>query len=110
MLSIHGESYKWSEDFYPVKRKINSNTQKLEQNINVEDLSRVDDEIALAVRCVGRSSWDDSIDNPFSLIITLEQTDNNEINHKNLYEELSAINTVENAAIIEQEVNLEAEA
>ena len=110
MLSIHGESYKWSEDFYPVKRKINSNTQKLEQNINVEDLSRVDDEIALAVRCVGRSSWDDSIDNPFSLIITLEQTDNNEINHKNLYEELSAINTVENAAIIEQEASLEVDA
>jgi len=110
ILSIDGKKYKWSEDFFPAKSKINSNTQKMGQNIDVEDLNRVDNEIALAVRCVGRSSWDDKIDNPFSLIITLEQIDNLFINQKDLYEELSAINKVENAAIIEQEVNLEAEA
>lgn len=110
ILRINGKKYKWSEDFGSVNIKINSNTQKLGQNIDIEDLNRVDNEIALAVRCVGRNSWDDSIDNPFSLIITLEQIDNIIINNKNLYEELSAINTVENAAIIEPEVSLEVDA
>jgi hypothetical protein len=106
-LGIFKEMKSWSEDFYPHNGKINSNTQKTSFNLSIEHLNKINFELALAIRCIGRDSWNNEEENPFSLVVEVEEIPDEMIEQGNLYEEIIALNEVENIA--STEIELEAD-
>ena len=105
-LKIKASMQSWSEDFGFFNRQIFSNTQKLERTINKNDLLNIDNEIAIAVRCIGKKYIDENIENPYSLIITIEEYENTGLNH-DLYDKISAINEVEAVTVLDTSLDIE---
>lgn len=99
-------SNSWSEDFGFVNRQIFSNTQKMKMNINIGDLQKVDNEIAVAVRCLTKKSVAKNIEHPYSLVITIEEYDSIDL-EDNLYEKISAINDVKAVASLDTSLEIE---
>lgn len=104
-LKIKSDSH-WSEDFGFVNRKIFSNTQKLKRIINKKDLQKVENEIAVAVRCLTKKTVAENIEHPYSMVITIEEYDNIGL-EDNLYEEISAINVVQAVANLDTALEIE---
>lgn len=105
-LKIKASMPPWSEDFGFFNRQIFSNTQKLERIINKNDLVNVENEIAITVRCIGKKYIDENIENPYSLIITIEEYGNTGLNH-DLYDKISAINEVEAVTVLDTSLDIE---
>lgn len=100
----------WSEDFGYLNRKIFSNTQNMSEKISKKELVKINNEIAIVIRCVGKEMyWDPNIENPFSLVITIEENENLGLNKYNLYDEICAINNVEGIMTINTELDIEIE-
>lgn len=108
-LKIKASMPSWSEDFGFFNRQIFSNTQKLERIININDLSNIENEIAVAVRCLGKKYIDKDIENPYSLIITIEEYGNTGLNHDlyDLYDKISADNEVEAVTVLDTSLDIE---
>jgi len=104
-LRIFTEMKPWSEDFFPHNGKINSNTQKTSFILSIDHLNKINFELALAIRCITRDSWSNEEENPFSIVVEIEEIENEEIENENLYEEIVALNEVE--IIVSNEIELE---
>lgn len=110
MLGIHANLDSWSDDFGSLNRKIYSNSQKKSFIITKSELQKTNNEIAIVIRCVGKVLyWDSAIENPYSLAITIEETDGLNLEQHNLYNELSAINNVESVLSVDNAIDINLE-
>lgn len=108
MLRIKSKMSSWSEDFGYINRQLFSNTQKMDLIINKEELLNINNEFAVVIRCLGKDNYtDERIENPYSLVISIEEFENSDLDGYNLYEELSAINEVENITELDTELDIE---
>jgi hypothetical protein len=106
-MRIKGTPFSWSDDFYPASSKRFSNVQKAEYNFRGSELEGIRDQMSLVLRCTGRNVYPLNMEeHPFSLIITLEETDNVDLMNESLYDDLQNLNTLE--AIGELAVEAEA--
>jgi|688.fasta_scaffold05597_9 hypothetical protein len=109
----------WSEDFYPLSSKPFSNVQTFELNINPEEISKVDKQISLVVRCASKRDLQDDFMNvlkrqphQFSIAINITEKANDELTAFDLHNEMQKINNLTSVVTIEGaiETDLEAEA
>lgn len=101
-------TYPWSEDFGYINRQLLSNTQKKEWIINKQELLNIKNEFAVVTRCLGKENYiDEGIENPYSLVINIEEYNDIGLDEHDLYQEISAINEVENMIEIETELDIE---
>ena len=106
-MRIKGNAFTWSDDFYPAISKRFSNVQKAEYNFNAKELEGIRDQMSIVVRCTGRNIYPQNNEaHPFSLVVTLEETDCKELRNESLYEGLRLVNTLEaiGEAVAEAEV------
>ena len=95
-MRIKGKAFAWSDDFYPASSKRFSNVQKVEYNFRGNELAGIHDQMSIVVRCTGRDIYPlNKEEHPFSLVITLEETDHEELRDESLYDELQNLNTLE---------------
>jgi hypothetical protein len=95
-MRIKGKSFTWSDDFYPAISKRFSNVQKVEYNFRGNEMRDIRDQMSIVVRCTGRDQYfHGNSEHPFSLVITLEETDDRELRNESLYDELGLVNTLE---------------
>lgn len=95
-MKIKGAPFSWSDDFYPASSKRFSNVQKAEYNFRGTELEGIRDQMSIVLRCTGRSIYPQNMkEHAFSLVITLEETDNVELRNESLYDELQNLNTLE---------------
>lgn len=107
-LAIKADMGSWSEDFGYVNRQIFSNTQQMELNINKKELRRVKNELAVAIRCLGKENYvDERVDIPFSLVINIQEKESLNLDGHDLYQEISAINRVETIVEIENDIEVD---
>ena len=107
MLCIKS-TYPWSEDFGYINRQLLSNTQKKEWIINKQELLNIKNEFAVVTRCLGKENYiNEGIENPYSLVISIEEYNDIGLDESDLYQEISAINEVENMIEIETELDIE---
>jgi len=107
MLRIKSK-FPWSEDFGYINRQLLSNTQKKEWIINKQDLLNIKNEFAVVTRCLGKENYiDEGIENPYSLVISIEEYNGIGLDMSDLYQEISAINEVENMIEIDTELDVE---
>lgn len=106
----------WSEDFFGIENRLLSNVQKINYNLQPEDIGNVNNEIALAVRCTNKDEIDSNIadslakgSHEFSLALTFTELPHDKANTNRLYNELSAVNTVEVIGTIEPEIDIDLE-
>jgi subtilisin family serine protease len=96
----------WSEDFFGVEKRLFSNTQKQVFNLQPYDLPELNYEIAIAIRCTSKKEIPLAHQthlqkqHPFSLVIAISEIPELRASG-DLYNQLNAINTVENIADIE---------
>ncbi|MFA6924685.1 MAG: S8 family serine peptidase [Bacteroidales bacterium] len=103
----------WAEDYY-FKGKLLSNTQKISFSITPNSLINENNQIKIAINSkfhkllnsIQLSEYKNKT-NKFSMIINIKEKPINNILSGRLYNELSAINTVEVIGTIEQEIELE---
>ena len=106
-MRIKGKAFTWSDDFYPASSKRFSNVQKVEYNFRGNELAGIHDQMSIVVRCTGRDIYPlNKEEHPFSLVITLEETDHADLRNESLYNELYNLNTIEAIG----ELTVEAEA
>ena len=106
-MRIKGKAFTWSDDFYPASSKRFSNVQKVEYNFRGNELAGIHDQMSIVVRCTGRDIYPlNKEEHPFSLVITLEETDHADLRNESLYNELYNLNTLEAIG----ELTVEAEA
>ncbi|MCW3116630.1 MAG: hypothetical protein JWM28_712, partial [Chitinophagaceae bacterium] len=105
-LGIKKSLQPWSEDFFPPSSKPFSNTQQHSLNITKEEIEKVNNQISIAVRCTYKRGLDQSvIDNlskslhEFSIVITIEEKKNTQLENFDLYDELVAINQLDTTLI-----------
>src|SRR5690554_3448660 len=96
----------WSEHYGFINRQLFSNTQRLERVINKNDLVTLENEIAIAVRCIGKKHVDKNIKHPYSLVVSIEEYENIGL-EGNLYTGISANNEVR--AITELDAGIDIE-
>lgn len=110
-IAIKSDFFPWSDDFFPASSKLFSNVQKFSANISALELQKVEGQISIIIRCTGRH---DAMlaakvqkEHEFSLIFCIEETSCEELEDKDLYSEISLVNTLE--AITEVQVDVEIE-
>ena len=97
-MRIKSKVQHWSDDFYPVSNKMFSNVQTYEMNITSDELRRIDGQICLIIRCASKKDGDEK-ENPFSIVISItENRPSKAETQANLYDEMIAVNTIENIA------------
>ncbi|MES2397632.1 MAG: S8 family serine peptidase [Bacteroidota bacterium] len=104
----------WSEDFFGIENRLLSNVQKIDYNLQPEDIGNVNNEISIAVRCTNKDEIDGQIaknlaegSHEFSLALTFIEMPSDKTNTNRLYNELSAINTVEVIGDIQTDIDIE---
>lgn len=106
----------WSEDFFGIENRLLSNVQKINYNLQPEDIGNVNNEIGIAIRCTNKDEIDSNIadslakgSHEFSLALTFTELPHDKANTNRLYNELSAANTVEVIGTIEPEIDIDLE-
>lgn len=106
----------WSEDFFGIENRLLSNVQKINYNLQPEDIGNVNNEIGIAVRCTNKDEIDsamaESLSNgshEFSLVLTFTELPHEKANTNRLYNELSAVNSIEVIGVIEPEIDIDLE-
>ncbi len=95
-MKIKGTPFSWSDDFYPASSKRFSNVQKAEYNFRGKELEDINNQMSIVLRCTGRNIYPQNMEeHPFSLVITLEETNNVALKNESLYDELQNLNTLE---------------
>lgn len=96
-LGIKSTIEPWSDDFYPNSRQF-SNCQKMHLNINIKDLNKVNNSIALVVRCTGKNDADYDTQNylneehPFSIVLTFSEHGGNQFRFTDFFREFTSLN------------------
>lgn len=108
--------FSWSEDHYGIENRLFSNAQSTSYTLQANDLKKVENAIALGIRCLCKQEIPDSYrqnalntQHRFSLIIRVTELPINNANGR-LYEEMIACNEVRNIVeiIIDNDIDLEA--
>ncbi len=109
-ISIKSTLDKWSEDFGYYNKHFFSNTQRKQFTIKVEDLEKIDDEIAVVFRCLAKENFRDAaID--YAFVLTIQSEEINLFTDHSLYAELKELNnSVYLSDAIELHLEEEAEA
>ena len=71
-----------------------SNVQKMCLNISRDEIEKIQNQISIIFRCIGRDGLDDT-DNSFPFVLTIKQKDSAELDVNSLYDSLEQINYVE---------------
>ena len=118
-LGIKTELKSWSEDFYPPANKPFSNVQRLKLQINKNEISKVNNQISLAVRCTHKSELEQELldhlaqrSHEFSIVLNISEKPNKELRNYDLYDELIACNELEaiGAMDLDNDLNVDLEA
>lgn len=120
MAMEKSENYKiksaitWSEDFFGIENRLLSNVQKIDYNLQPEDIGNVNNEISIAIRCTHKDEIDSTLaenlakdSHNFSLVLTFTELPHDKKNTGKLYGELAANNTIEIIGEIEPEIDIE---
>lgn len=106
----------WSEDFFGIENRLLSNVQKINYNLQPDDIGNVNNEISIAIRCTQKDEIDSGLaeklangSHEFSLAITFTELPHEKANTNRLYNELSAINTIEVITHIEPGIDIDLE-
>ncbi|MCE9539125.1 MAG: hypothetical protein K8R85_07895 [Bacteroidetes bacterium] len=111
-------SVSWSDDFFGVENRIFSNSQKVNFSLSAKQIRDLGNQLAIAIKCTSKSEIEnanlDNLKNSkhlFSLAITISEWPFNKASGV-LYNEIIAINNVENIVLSDAagEADLEAEA
>ena len=109
-VSIKSTLDKWSEDFGYYNKHFFSNTQRKQFTIKVEDLEKIDDEIAVVFRCLAKENFRDTAIE-YAFVLTIQSEEFNRITDYSLYTELKELNnSVYLSDAIELHLEEEAEA
>lgn len=113
-VAIHSHKESWSEDFFPINKKVFCNTQKHAINIGVKELEKTNYKLTIAIRCSGRQhplleEYVQNKEHAFSLVLRIDETPSVELSNHNLYDELSLCNNLEaiNNAITEADIDIQ---
>lgn len=112
-MAIKKDFFAWSDDFYPASSKLFSNVQRFFANISASELRKIDGQLSIIVRCTGRN--DPAFvakvqkEHEFSFVLCIEETSCEELIEKDLYSEMELINTLEAAAEVRVDVEIENE-
>lgn len=112
-IAIKTKVHPWSEDFFPYKSKPFSNVQKLEININKEELLKVDGNITVLVRATAKLEDIDAYteyilrerNHPFSIAIVFE--DHSRLKDFDFYDRMASINNLESILRADSDLTLE---
>lgn len=104
----------WSEDFFGIENRLLSNVQKIEYNLQPNDISVVNNEISIAIRCTHKDDIENNIaaslangSHDFSLVLTFTELAHNKSNQNRLYADTENINTVEAIGVIVPEADVD---
>ena len=110
-MAIKSKLSSWSDDFYPANTKRFSNVQKSRQILSGNNISKVNNQIAIIFRCTGRDDVKyESLrqhNHKFSFVLTLEEVPSNELANHSLYDEISLCNVVENITEAEADIEID---
>ncbi len=85
--------------------------QKLRQTLSGNNISKVNNQIAIIFRCTGRDDVKyESLrqhNHKFSFVLTLEEVPSNELANHSLYDEISLCNVVENITEAEADIEID---
>lgn len=105
----------WSEDFHGIENRLFSNAQKTTFNLKPSDIRNVENAVSLAIRCTSKSEIPEvdksrlaSRSHQYSLIISISEIPQANASNR-LYNEITAINTIENLVTLEGDADLEIE-
>lgn len=105
-------SISWSEDFFGVENRLFSNSQKVSFNLQPNDVSAINSSVSIAVRCTCKKeipvNYLDYLNNTshqFSLAIAISEIPEVRATGQ-LYNAITAINTIENIAENTAELDL----
>ncbi len=114
VLGIKSEMQSWSEDFYPKSNKPFSNVQSLEIKINTREIRKVKNQISLIIRSTCKTDLDKNItdllkntSHDFSIVMTISEKTNVELEDFDLYEELYNCNDLSIIAGLDIEPDIE---
>ena len=96
---------KWSEDFGYYNKHFFSNTQHKQFTIDVADLEKINDEIAVVFRCLAKENFQDTAIE-YAFVLTLQSEEINRITDYSLYAELKQLN---NSAYLSESIELHLE-
>ena len=100
------KNYSWSEDHFGIDNRILSNAQNATYRLQPTDYEKIDDSLAISVRCLAKKEHLQNLKNSrhnFSVVIKITEILNNETSG-NLYSEMLEINN-----FIEIDNNLDTE-
>ncbi|WP_426092755.1 S8 family peptidase [Flavobacterium sp. DSR3-2] len=103
------KNFPWSEDHFGIDTRLISNAQFMTYKLQPNDYDKIDDSLAIAVRCLAKKEHFEKFKNsshPFSIVIKITEILSNE-NGSNLYSEMLEIN---NFLEIDSNLNTELEA
>ncbi len=103
----------WSDDFFGVENRLFSNVQKIDVNVSGEDIEILENKVSLAIKCTGKKEippghleYLRATRHKFSLVLTVTELPISRASNT-LYDELSAINTIEAINEIDGEAIIE---
>jgi subtilisin family serine protease len=113
-LGIKTKIQSWSDDFSPLSNKPFSNVQKIDLNINKEEIQKVGNQISIVIRCTSKRDLDSNVmdwlkktPHEFSVAINIAEKENDELKDYDLYKELAQINELTQIIDIETEGDIE---
>lgn len=117
-LGVKTELKSWSEDFFPPSNKPFSNVQRLKLQVNKNEISKVNNQISLAVRCTHKADLEPELldhlaqrSHEFSIALNISEKPNKELRNYDLYDELIACNEMEaiGALNLDNDLNVDLE-
>ncbi len=103
------KTFGWSEDHFGIDNRLLSNSQFMSYRLQPHDYEKLNDSLALSVRCLVKNEYlqqFENVNNPFSIILKITEIVHNE-NGSNLYSEMLTVNNYIN---IENNLDLDLEA
>ena len=88
------KNYGWSEDHFGIDSRILSNTQNVTYRLQPDDYEKLNDSLAISVRCLAKNEYIKQLEvskHLFSIVIKITEILNNE-NGSDLYSEMLKIN------------------
>jgi hypothetical protein len=109
IIGIKKGSISWSEDWLGTDKWLPSNAHKRTDRLQPDDFAKVNNEVALALRCYANADFrkeNKNLSNPFSIVIRITELCENE-NQSKLYAEMINLN---NYIAIEPLIDLDVDA
>lgn len=109
------KSVSWSDDFFGVENRLFSNVQQTEYSLDGELIPELNNRVTLAIKCTGKKEIPESdrihLENThhkFSLVMTITELPESR-QHNRLYQDITAINSVNAIAELDGDATVEAD-